>query len=82
MNLPIDVINNSTPPRFRWRQVLETPIGTRILDHEGPLPPTVEMAVVGLIGIAKQLALDNEELKTRLSLLTPPPIHKIPNKKG
>lgn len=70
MNLPIDVIPNSVPPRFTWRQVVETPSGPRVIEHEGTLQPSVEMAVASLVGIVKQLALENEKLKNSLVAAT------------
>jgi len=56
MNLPIDVIPDTSPPRFRWRQTVSTPLGDRVVDHEGELPSTVEEAVIILIAITKQQA--------------------------
>ena len=74
MNLPIDIIPNTIPPKFRWRQVISTPIGKKTVEHEGQLPPSVEGAIVALIGITKQLAIENAELmsgrKPEAQLLT------------
>ena len=56
MNLPIDVILGTNPPKFRWRQVVSAPTGKHVVEHEGLLPPAVEGAVADLVGIAKQLA--------------------------
>lgn len=58
MNLPIDIILGSRPPRFRWKQAVSNPFGTfpTIIDHEGTLPPTVEEAVAQLIALAKTQA--------------------------
>jgi hypothetical protein len=66
VNLPIDVLPNSSPPRFCWRQIVDTPVGSRVIEHEGMLPPNIETAVQSLIGIAKQLALENNELKVKI----------------
>ena len=63
INLPIDTVSNSNPPKFRWRQIVETPVGKTTVEHEGMLPPSVECAVAALIGIVKQLVLENEGLK-------------------
>lgn len=64
MDLPIDLVSTSvTPPHFRWRQVVDTPVGMRVIDHEGLLPPNIEGAVFALVGIAKQLSTENEALK-------------------
>ena len=68
MNLPIDLIREATPPRFRWRQVVTNPAGgSQVVEHEGMLPPNIEGAVAALIGLAKQLAWENEELKSKTS---------------
>lgn len=56
MTLPINLIPNTQPPRFRWKQVVSTPSGNRTVDHEGTLPPTVEGAVVELIKLAHHQA--------------------------
>lgn len=81
MNLPIDRILNTTPPRFRWRQVIDTPIGKKTVEHEGLVPPSMEMAVEALVMIAKQLntkvvalTTENELLKKQVAdLIEPPP---------
>lgn len=54
VTLPIDLIPNTSPPQFKWRQTVGTPIGDRTVDHEGTLPPSVEGAVLALIVLAKQ----------------------------
>ena len=56
MNLPIDVVPDTRPPRFRWRQTVGTPVGPHVADCEGSLPPSVEGAVADLITLAKQQA--------------------------
>lgn len=66
MKLPIDVIPGTRPVLFRWRQLLDTPIGLKCINHEGPLSPTVESAVADLIGVAKQLEHENVILKMHL----------------
>lgn len=66
MKLPIDVVRGTNPVLFRWRQLLETPIGMKCINHEGPLSPTVESAVADLIGVAKQLEHENVILKMQL----------------
>ena len=63
MNLPIDVIPLNNPPRFKWTQVVDTPIGPKIVEHEGMLSPSVEDAVVLLIGIAKRQAQEIKGLQ-------------------
>lgn len=63
MNLPIDVIPNSNPPRFRWTQLMDTAVGRRLVDLEGTLPPNVEGAVVALIRMARTQAEEIEQLR-------------------
>lgn len=73
INLPIDVVPGSSPPRFLWRQIIDSPIGSRILEHEGCLPPNVEEAVKALVYLAKELQRDNEKLKADLKAALAPP---------
>jgi hypothetical protein len=63
MDLPIDVVPGTTPPRFRWHFVVDTPVGKRCTQQEGSLPPVVEKAVADLIKLAKKLATECEALK-------------------
>ena len=65
MNLPIDVVPNTNPPVFRWRQSVSTINGNGIavVDHEGLLPPSVETSVVLLLDITKQLMKENALLQ-------------------
>lgn len=63
MNLPIDVIPNTRPLKFKWRQVITSAVGNKTVEYEGEMPASVERAIESLIMIAKQLALENEELK-------------------
>lgn len=62
-HLPIEVVPNSRPPRFCWQQRVQTPAGTTTVQHEGQLPPTVEDAVVELIGKVSCLDDINEHLR-------------------
>lgn len=87
MNLPIDIVANTSPPRFRWRQTVETPVGTRVQEYDGVLPPSMEQAVEALVQIAKQLEKDNAALVKENALLkagvpnnapTPPSIATTP----
>jgi hypothetical protein len=64
MQLPIDVVPNTHPPIFRWKQTVDAIDGRRVVvQHEGALPPNVEIAVERTIGIAKQLLKDNAVLR-------------------
>ena len=52
MNLSIDVVPGTDPPRFRWKQMVQTPAGPYPVDYEGVLPSSVEGAVRTLIATA------------------------------
>ncbi len=71
MNLPIDVIPNSKPPRFRWKQAVSTPNGTKIIEYEGSVMLTIEQPLLELLALVRQQHLDNVELRKKLELLTP-----------
>lgn len=72
MQLPIDLIPGSHPPKFRWSRAVP-----QIIPCEGNLPATCEKAVAELITLAKglaevvaaqvtaleQLRVENEELR-------------------
>ena len=66
MILPIELVPNTHPPLFRWKQVVETPIGSRTTEQHGYMPASLEGAVVSLINCAKQLMAENEELRRQL----------------
>lgn len=50
MDLPIEHIHGTNPPRFRWRQILP---GGSVVRQTGSLPPNLEGAVLDLIKIAE-----------------------------
>lgn len=66
MQLPIDVIPNSNPPRFKWSQVVETINGRQVVECEGGLPSSVEKSVADLIAMTKTLKEENRQLQERL----------------
>lgn len=66
MRLPINIIPNTNPPIFRWKQVVSTISGSQVIHHEGALPVAVEVAIARLIGIAKQLMFDNAALQGQI----------------
>lgn len=66
IQLPIDVIPGTHPPRFKWKQKVSTPVGTRVVDGEGPLPPSVEQAVIDLIALAIGQSDQIEQLKKQV----------------
>jgi hypothetical protein len=67
--LPIDLIPNTMPPRFRWRQRVSIPTGYSVQENEGMLPPSVESAVVELVSLTKQLLKDNAMLQGHVDAL-------------
>ena len=66
MELPINVVPGRNPPVFRWHQTLDTPAGKRIVEHESGVPVALEVVLVQLIGITKQLMYDNAALQGQL----------------
>lgn len=62
MDLPIDVVPGTAPPRFRWKQIVRTPSGAQRVPHEGALPPHIEGAVAALVAEAKRLVDHNKSL--------------------
>ena len=52
--LPIDIIPNTSPPRFRWRYSISTLDGMRTIECDGILSSTLEVALVELITLVKQ----------------------------
>ncbi len=61
--LPIDVVPNTSPPRFLWRQRVSVPSGYVVQDNEGMLPPNIEDAVAALIDLTKSLMRENAMLR-------------------
>lgn len=90
MNLPIDVVPDTNPPRFFWKQTVQSPIGPREVGYEGLLPPHVEGAVAALVVLAKQQAQEIatwkqtiEDMAAQLDaqkaeLIETPPEHLLP----
>lgn len=62
MELPID-LTRSTPPHFKWKQVVNSVGGRRVVEHTGRLPPAVEDAVASLVKLAKKQARDIKEIE-------------------
>ncbi len=78
MQLPIDIVPNTSPPIFRWGQVVDTIGGKQVVYHQEALSPTVEVALTRLITVAKQLAMDNATLQGQVAALTPTPTKPQP----
>lgn len=66
MELPIQLIKYS-PPHFKWKQVVNTIGGVRVLEHSGRLPPSVEEAVACLVRLAEDQAGQIKELTEQLA---------------
>ena len=64
--LPIDLVPDTNPPRFRWRQMVDTPAGYRVIEQEGMLPPSIDRSVEELVKMAKQLLADNVLLRGQI----------------
>lgn len=82
MNLPIEMVPDSNPPRFRWRRVVDTPLGSKVITCEGSLPASVEGPVATVIGIVQQLHYENNRLKAELNALRATLQHTPAGKKG
>jgi hypothetical protein len=66
VQLPIDVVPKTEPPRFKWTHR----IGGEVLHQEGNLPLSLEGAVLDLIRTAKRLMLENAGLQGQVQSLT------------
>lgn len=69
MNLPIELVPNTSPPLFRWTQIAQSIIGPRTVECQGSLPPGVEDAVIKLISIAKTYREEIDSLKMEIKEL-------------
>lgn len=49
MKLPIRLIPNTDPPRFKWTQQIETIAGLQEVEEEGTVPLALESALIELI---------------------------------
>lgn len=63
MELPIDIVPDNSPPRFRWQQTVHSPDGPRIVECSGQLPPGVDVKVESLIQLAKDTATERDKLQ-------------------
>ncbi len=66
MNLPIDHIQGTNPPKFKWKQTVVTLTGSHTSECEGMVQITIEKALLELIGLAKQQEKEIETLKKDL----------------
>ncbi len=63
MKLPIELVLNTDPPRFRWKQTIDLIGGEREIEHIGVVPAHLEGALIALIEVAQRQAKDIEQLK-------------------
>jgi hypothetical protein len=70
MILPIEIVPDSRPLKFRWKYVVDTPNGKTVVAQEGSLNPSIEVALQRLISIAKQALLENASLHGQIKALT------------
>lgn len=86
MNLPIDIIPNTLPQRFKWCRSVTTPIGEKSIECEGSMPASSEVAISLLISLAKQQEVEILALKKQVEELKKPVNHpqgqKITPQKG
>ena len=68
--LPIDVVPGTDPPRFRWRQVVDSPVGVRVIEHERVMLPSVEGAVLALVELAKEQSRQIVALRAAMTHVT------------
>lgn len=66
MDLPIDLIPNTHPPRFRWKHTVVTPIGQKTVECTGIMLPGVEESLITLITMAKKQAGEIAVLKQQI----------------
>lgn len=66
MNLPIEIIPNTNPPQFKWKQVVNTINGTAEQECSGLLPPSIDNVVKQLLFICKSTIKDNIQLQKQV----------------
>lgn len=68
--LPIDIVPNTQPPRFQWRQKLKGVFGDETVQFEGMIPPSMEGPIIELIALVKSQAKQIADLEMGLVTLT------------
>jgi hypothetical protein len=63
VNLPIELVPGSRPPRFRWTATISMVGQVHTLRQEGSLPSGVDVAVASLIGLCGDLDAVNGQLR-------------------
>lgn len=66
MKLPIRLILNTDPPKFKWTQEIETLAGRSTVEHEGTVMLSMEGALMELIDLAERQAKELATLKRRV----------------
>lgn len=69
-SLPIDKIDGTSPPRFKWKQTVSTPVGRTVVEHSGMVHMTLEEALINLIILAKQQGKQIKELQQTINTFT------------
>lgn len=65
--LPIDIIPNTRPQRFKWHTRGDILTGARAQDFEATLPAYIEKQVMELIALVKRQQEEIETLKSQLA---------------
>lgn len=66
MKLPIELIPNTDPPKFKWTRRSDSIIGEVEATHEGSVPSHLEEALVALIRLTVCLKKENEHMCNQL----------------
>ena len=91
LKLPIDLVAGTHPQRFVWSQTVDTLAGVNVVELEGMVSPSIEGALVELVGLAKKTLRENallegelQALKNRASATLPAsvPAQPVTSKKG
>lgn len=66
MELPIDIVPGTEPPKFKWRMKVDTIAGVHTQVIEGRLQAGMDIAVAELIALTKRQDKEISTLKARL----------------
>ncbi len=72
MKLPIQIVPNTDPPKFKCKQTVESLIGLTEIDHVGVVPVWLEKALIDLIALTTKQDKEIEALKKKLEDMQPP----------
>lgn len=65
MKLPIEVASIN-PTRFRWRQLVESVNGPRVVNYKGSVQASMEQALLDLVSICKQQQKEIKALRKQV----------------